>query len=148
VIVKRRPSVRPGKGRAAMYISGTPGASSEKPTPTVTPANNTWHRPGFASGSISKRFDSREKEKERDDPQKPVRVVSSKDSGASISFPGLFFFSSRKALKTSVATGDEAAAMAAMFQAQSANWEETQEKMSQLVFPAERVPCLVVLRVI
>ena len=28
---------------------------------------------------------------------------------------------------------DEAAAMAAMFQAQSANWEETQEKMSQLV---------------
>ena len=26
---------------------------------------------------------------------------------------------------------DEAAAMAAMFQAQTANWEETQEKMSQ-----------------
>lgn len=35
-----------------------------------------------------------------------------------------------------MATDDEAAAMAAMFQAQSANWEETQEKMSQLVFPA------------
>lgn len=31
--------------------------------------------------------------------------------------------------------GDEAAAMAAMFQAQTANWEETQEKMSQLVSP-------------
>jgi len=30
---------------------------------------------------------------------------------------------------------DELAAMAAMFQAQSANWEETQEKMSQLVSP-------------
>lgn len=28
---------------------------------------------------------------------------------------------------------DEDAAMAAMFQAQSANWEETQEKMSQFV---------------
>ena len=41
-----------------------------------------------------------------------------------------------KAIKSSVATDDEAAAMAAMFQAQSANWEETQEKMSQLVFPA------------
>ena len=27
--------------------------------------------------------------------------------------------------------------MAAMFQAQSANWEETQEKMSQFVFPAD-----------
>ena len=36
-----------------------------------------------------------------------------------------------------MATDDEAAAMAAMFQAQSANWEETQEKMSQLVFPVE-----------
>ena len=34
-----------------------------------------------------------------------------------------------------MATDDEAAAMAAMFQAQSANWEETQEKMSQFVFP-------------
>lgn len=30
---------------------------------------------------------------------------------------------------------DEAAAMAAMFQAQTQNWEETQEKMSQLVSP-------------
>lgn len=40
-------------------------------------------------------------------------------------------------MKSSVATDDEAAAMAAMFQAQSANWEETQEKMSQFVFPAE-----------
>jgi protein MPE1 len=32
-----------------------------------------------------------------------------------------------------VTNEDEAAAMAAMFQAQTANWEETQEKMSQLV---------------
>ena len=31
--------------------------------------------------------------------------------------------------------GDEAAAMAAMFQAQSQNWEQAQEKMSQLVLP-------------
>ena len=31
--------------------------------------------------------------------------------------------------------GDEAAAMAAMFQAQTQNWEEAQEKMSQLVLP-------------
>lgn len=35
--------------------------------------------------------------------------------------------------KSSVTQDDEAAAMAAMFQAQTANWEETQEKMSQLV---------------
>jgi hypothetical protein len=36
-------------------------------------------------------------------------------------------------VKSNVANDDEAAAMAAMFQAQSANWEEAQEKMSQLV---------------
>ena len=93
VIVKRRPAVRPGKGRAAVYISGTPGSNSEKPTPTVTPANNTWHRPGFAAGHISKRFDSREKEKERDEPQKPVRVVSSKAlEGGRLTFSTFFSF--------------------------------------------------------
>lgn len=36
---------------------------------------------------------------------------------------------------SAVAKSDEAAAMAAMFQAQTQNWEETQEKMSQLVSP-------------
>lgn len=39
-------------------------------------------------------------------------------------------------MKSAVTKDDEAAAMAAMFQAQSANWEETQEKMSQFVYPA------------
>lgn len=34
---------------------------------------------------------------------------------------------------SNVTKEDEAAAMAAMFQAQTQNWEETQEKMSQLV---------------
>ena len=37
---------------------------------------------------------------------------------------------------------DEAAAMAAMFQAQTANWEETQEKMSQLVSRPRAIFCL------
>jgi protein MPE1 len=32
-----------------------------------------------------------------------------------------------------VGNPDEASAMAAMFKAQTANWEETQEKMTQLV---------------
>jgi len=36
---------------------------------------------------------------------------------------------------SNVTQGDEAAAMAAMFQAQSQNWEEAQEKMSQFVLP-------------
>lgn len=34
---------------------------------------------------------------------------------------------------TNIAKDDELKAMAAMFQQQTANWEETQEKMSQLV---------------
>ncbi|KAF9026375.1 DWNN-domain-containing protein [Hymenopellis radicata] len=41
------------------------------------------------------------------------------------------------------ATDDEAAAMAAMFQAQTANWEEAQEKMSQFVAPSRASICLV-----
>ena len=91
MIVKRRPAVRPGKGRAAVYISSTPGTSSEKPTPTVTPANNTWHRPGFTSGYLSKRFDSKEKDKEREESQKPVRVIS-RVLRASASCPRPSFF--------------------------------------------------------
>lgn len=41
---------------------------------------------------------------------------------------------------TTTSNEGEAAAMAAMFQAQSANWEETQEKMSQLVSPLALLP--------
>ena len=47
-------------------------------------------------------------------------------------------------LASSVVTEeDEAAAMAAMFQAQTANWEEAQEKMSQSVLRARAIFCLV-----
>jgi protein MPE1 len=137
VIVKRRPAVRPGKGKAAMYISGTPGASSEKHASIVTPANNTWHRPGLPSGHTSKRFDSREKDKERDEPQKPVRVVAREILAAKHRVSVTHEPLSYKVLKSLVATDDEAVAMAAMFQAQSANWEETKEKMSQFVFPVD-----------
>lgn len=43
--------------------------------------------------------------------------------------------SQQPVISNNITKGDEAAAMAAMFQAQTANWEETQEKMSQLVLP-------------
>jgi protein MPE1 len=79
VVVKRRPAVRPGKGKAAMYIAGAVGATSastsDKPATTVNPTNNSWHRPGLATGTLSKRFDAKEKEKEREDSsQKPSQV--------------------------------------------------------------------------
>ena len=44
--------------------------------------------------------------------------------------------------KSIVTQEDEDEAMAAMFQAQTANWEETQEKMSQLVLRRCALPCL------
>jgi hypothetical protein len=59
VIVRRLPSSRPGKGKAAMYIAGvgnTPGV----PDPSqrhVSAVNNSgsWHK-----GAMSKRFDIKE----------------------------------------------------------------------------------------
>ncbi|KAJ8521260.1 hypothetical protein ONZ45_g2059 [Pleurotus djamor] len=110
IIVKRMPAVKPGRGKASMYLAGSihqaptsdviqrPGASS----------HNSWHR-----GAMSKRFDGKEDAPAQSQP-KPAA-------------PAL--------MKNNIAGEDEAAAMAAMFQAQSANWEETQEKMSQLVLP-------------
>ncbi|KAF5383655.1 hypothetical protein D9615_003664 [Tricholomella constricta] len=113
VIVKRLPSARPGKGKASMYLAGV-----GNPLPVSDPA----HKPGGPSngsttykGTMSKRFDG-------------------KDEGSNLtakptpSGPHM-------TMKSSITNEDEKAAVAAMFQAQTANWEETQEKMSQLVSP-------------
>jgi len=110
VVVKRMPSQRPGKGKAAMYIAGTNGSASMPISePVQRPGGSTtWHK-----GAMSKRFDVKE---EATPPKVPT------PSSAAISIP-----------KNSVTKDDEAAAMAAMFQAQTANWEETQEKMSHAV---------------
>ncbi|KAL4072786.1 DWNN domain-containing protein [Scleroderma yunnanense] len=105
VIVKRLPSQRPGKGKAAMYLAGT-GGNAAIPTSEVVRGSGgvTWHR-----GAMSKRFDVKE------EPSTQPKVASTPIQ----TIP-----------KNSVTKEDEAAAMAAMFQAQTANWEETQEKMS------------------
>ncbi|KAH7915291.1 DWNN domain-containing protein [Hygrophoropsis aurantiaca] len=111
VIVKRLPSSRPGKGKAAMYIAGTNGAA---PVPTSEPVQrsggNTWHK-----GAMSKRFDGKEEQASSSIPH-----ASTKPDTSTIP-------------KSSITKDDEAAAMAAMFQAQTANWEDTQEKMSHAV---------------
>ncbi|KAH9995415.1 DWNN domain-containing protein [Russula compacta] len=96
VVVKRVPPVRPGKGKAAMYI-GAPGTSATLESRPNSQTGNTWP----VKGSLSRRFD---------------KEVSSKPASAPV--------------QSLSGNEDEAAAMAAMFQAQSANWEETQEKMS------------------
>ncbi|TFK39808.1 DWNN domain-containing protein [Crucibulum laeve] len=105
VVVKRLPAARPGKGKASMYVAGAPGN-----IPTSEPVQkggaagggSTWHK-----GAMSRRFDGKEE---------------------SVT-PGMTSTPSMP-VKSSVTKDDEAAAMAAMFQAQTANWEETQEKMS------------------
>ncbi|KAF4592969.1 hypothetical protein EYR38_008675 [Pleurotus pulmonarius] len=105
VVVKRMPAIKPGKGKAGMYIAG---ANSQHPTSDSVQrpganAHNSWHR-----GAMSKRFDGKE-EATTSTPPKPATPVF---------------------VKNNITKEDEAAAMAAMFQAQTANWEETQEKMS------------------
>lgn len=83
---------------------------------------------------MSKRFDGKEE---------PTTVSPSKQSTPvclthySILNLSYILFHQAPTVGSHIAQGDEAAAMAAMFQAQSQNWEETQEKMSQLVLPFE-----------
>jgi hypothetical protein len=122
VVVKRRPAARPGKGKASMYIAG---ASNSVPTSEpvqrsgsgATPT--TWHK-----GAMSKRFDVKEE-------------PSSAPQPSTVGRPPIdnFVLTRTQAAKPAAAEDDEASAMEAMFKAQSANWEETQAKMSQLVLP-------------
>ncbi|KAJ7759258.1 DWNN domain-containing protein [Mycena metata] len=102
VVVKRRPAARPGKGKASMYIAGAGAA-----VPTSEPVQRSG--PGaptssWHKGAMSKRFDVKE------------------EPSSSAPRPS--------APKPATTEDDEASAMAAMFQAQTANWEEAQEKMS------------------
>ncbi|KAF5361977.1 hypothetical protein D9756_002345 [Leucocoprinus leucothites] len=109
VIVKRLPAARPGKGRASYYTSGA--------TPTV-PTSESVQRPGSSSnmpwhkGSMSRRFDGKE------------------DTHMTSNTPATKSSTPQPVVSSNIAKEDEQAAMAAMFQAQSAHWEDTQEKMS------------------
>jgi protein MPE1 len=130
IVVKRLPSQRPGKGKAGMYIAGTNGSA---PFPTSEPVqrpggSTTWHK-----GAMSKRFDVKE-ESPAPKSSTPVRSYP-KLNVPLANWRVLHTLQSNSVAipKNSVTKDDEAAAMAAMFQAQTANWEETQEKMSQLV---------------
>ncbi|CAL1715023.1 unnamed protein product [Somion occarium] len=108
-VIVKRVFVRPGKGKAAMYISAgssSTGASDQASKSTASSGGSySWHR-----GNMTKRFDGREETTSTLPKPTPVTIKSN-----------------------IITKGDEAAAMAAMFQASAANWEETQEKMSQSV---------------
>ena len=106
-----------------MYVAGTPQSlpSSEAVLRGSSVNSGTTYK-----GAMSKRFDGRD---EQTSLSKPLNVSL---------FHTIFYNSStviQSMQSPASSKGDEAAAMAAMFQAQTQNWEEAQEKMSQLVLP-------------
>ncbi|KAM5534666.1 hypothetical protein V8D89_011678 [Ganoderma adspersum] len=107
VIVKRVPA-RPGRGAARYLGAAAPShGSSDGAGKSGSGGGGGWRSGG---GHISKRFDARESKEESRLAEKP-------------SMPAPL-------AKSIVTQEDEDEAMAAMFQAQTASWEETQEKMS------------------
>lgn len=104
VLVRRLPPSRPGRGTAQLYVSDVqPSSGGAEPAPSAPP-------PAAAApyrGPMTKRFDGR-------------------DAGppASTSAPGA---------PVAADGGDEAARIAAMFQATTEQWDETQERMAQYV---------------
>ncbi|TRM65599.1 DWNN domain-containing protein [Schizophyllum amplum] len=106
ILVKRRPAVRPGRGKAAYYTAGTAGnlpASESMQRGGGGGGGSTWYK-----GAMSKRFDGKE-EAAKSSAMPPPALAPAPIPGA---------------------TDDEEAAIAAMFQSQTANWEEAQEKLS------------------
>ncbi|KAF9454325.1 DWNN-domain-containing protein [Macrolepiota fuliginosa MF-IS2] len=111
VVVKRLPASRPGRGKASMYISGAaPALPTSEPVQRSGSSAPTWHK-----GAMSKRFDGKEEMPSSSIP--PMNPITKSSTPQPV-------------LSNNITKEDEAAAMAAMFQAQTANWEETQEKMS------------------
>lgn len=88
-----------------------------------------WHR-----GNMSKRFDGKDEPPSTTPKPAAVRHLLTVMFGNTK--PTL-----QPAIKSAVTKDDEAAAMAAMFQASAANWEETQERLSQLVSPESGFLC-------
>lgn len=125
VIVKRLPAARPGRGNAATYVARSANATSDAGAKPSTPA--------MSGNNPSRRFDGKEEPPKHSPPKAiPVRPAFFHSSTAARFMP-----SRRPTLQTKLATSiakeDEQAAIAAMFQMQTDNWEETQERMSRLV---------------
>lgn len=110
VIAKRLPASRPGKGKAAMYISGNlpPPSSADGSQTGKSASSSTWTKP---TGPMSKRFD-------RPEPAKEEKFTLNVDSMVPQAPAG---------------HEDEADALKAMFQATAEHWKETGEKMSTSV---------------
>ncbi|TFK29708.1 DWNN-domain-containing protein [Coprinopsis marcescibilis] len=109
VVLKRLPTPPRTKSKIPMYVANS---SNNFPTSETvirqTPSGTaTWHK-----GAMSKRFDGKDE------------TISSTPK------PGTPAVTAAP-VQSAIVKEDEAAAMAAIFSAQTQNWEETQEKMSQ-----------------
>jgi len=111
VVARRLPPAKPGRGKAQIYVANVqsaapapdPRAEATRALPRPLPS---W-KPG--QGSITQRFDGKDPSKAND---------NSEDKG-------------EDALASTTLDDEEQAAIAAMFQATSEQWQETQEKMAQ-----------------
>lgn len=143
VIAKRVPAVKPGKGRGAMYLAGTastaPNSSESSYARDSKPTTGNTMKTRIGSSAMSVRFDGKDEPYEN---RAPVRVDTQYkyENSVQLQFPS----KTPKPFES-----DEAAAMAAMFKAQTDVWEETQEKMLQSVlFLTTCFYCLVVTDVV
>ncbi|KAH7098232.1 DWNN-domain-containing protein [Auriculariales sp. MPI-PUGE-AT-0066] len=115
VLVSRLPPVRPGKGRAAIYVAGVEAKGSSGVSAGPSSSGPASHFKG-PSGPMSRRFDGR-------DDGSASRPSSSTAPTSQASAP--------TSLKN-----EETAGIAAMFAQSEQQWEETQEKMQY----ANRIP--------
>lgn len=116
VIARRLPPAKPGRGSAQLYVSDVNGgADTTGASRFSTNANAGGVRPpeNAYRGPMSMRFDA----------TKAASPVPSSSSGTGAPLN-----------TTAAATGGEADSIAAMFQASSAQWDETQERMSHATY--------------
>lgn len=144
VIAKRMPAIRPGKGRAAIYVAhvGTTGNGKNEDAGASTGGGHNAHGGGVSSGgrfgAMSKRFDGRD--------VKPHVASAPTSSSVRSHLYQLLWHNSLNAhqgtpqpqnapvpVAAPAGTEDEAAAIAAMFSETSEQWEQTQERMAQFV---------------
>jgi protein MPE1 len=126
VIVKRMPASKPGKGKAAIYLSGGSAKTTTSLDSTAAKggaSGNSWARPGHSA--MSRRFDGKEEK------PKPSPVRAPFWNAGILSNPSAWKVP--EVIQSSQTTDDEGARIRAMFQASTEQWNETQEKMAQSV---------------
>ncbi|PWN32529.1 DWNN-domain-containing protein [Meira miltonrushii] len=111
VIVRRLPPAKPGRGSAAKYVADIQGGGAnssvqERNQPAAGPSRGQAFR-----GQMSMRFDG----KQDGQPQQPSAGPQEMDTISGVE-------------------GDEASKIAAMFQATTEQWDETQEKMANATY--------------